>query len=89
MTLTIVHDYKFWRPKTAASVSAVYQILLPESFNFDQPEECHRWIWHFKCFRPASGLRDKSQESQVNSLIYAMGDEAEDILGSLNLTDTQ
>ena len=35
------------------------------------------------------GLCDKSQESQVNTLIYAMGDEADDILGSLDLTDAQ
>lgn len=32
---------------------------------------------------------DKSQKSQVNTLIYAMGDEADGILGSLDLTDEQ
>ena len=77
------------RPKTAASVSAAYRILHPKRFNFDQPKEWPRWIRRFEHFRQALGLRDKSQESQVNTLIYAMGDEADDILGSLDMTDAQ
>ena len=60
-----------------------------ERFNFDQTKEWPRWIQRFERFRQASGLCDKSQESQVNTLIYAMRDEADDILGSLDLTDVQ
>ena len=77
------------RPEEAVTVAAPYQISPPERFNFNQPEERPRWIRRFERFRQASGLCDKSQESQVNTLIYAMGDEADDILGSLELTDEQ
>lgn len=31
----------------------------------------------------------KSKESQVNTLVYTMGDKVDDILGSLGLTDEQ
>lgn len=35
----------------------------------------------------ASGLKEKDGAYQVNSLIYTMGDKADDILSSLQLTD--
>lgn len=35
----------------------------------------------------AAGLDSKNEEYQVNSLVYAMGDKADDILGTLNLSD--
>ena len=41
----------------------------------------------FECFCQASGLDTKGQESQVNMLIYTMGDEADDILSSFGLSD--
>ena len=68
---------------------ASYQIAPPQRFNFSQPEEWPKWIRRFERFRQASGLNTKGQESQVNTLVYAMGDEADDILTSLGLTDEQ
>ena len=41
----------------------------------------------FECFCQASGLDTKGQESQVNMLIYTMGDKADDILSSFGLSD--
>lgn len=70
-------------------MAAVYQISPPMRANFSQPKEWPRWIRCFQQFRQASRLRDNSQESQVNIQIDAMGDEADDILGSLGLTDQQ
>ena len=35
----------------------------------------------------ASGLSAKDDKAQVNTLIYAMGDEADDILRSFNLSE--
>ena len=35
----------------------------------------------------AAGLDSKEEEYQVNSLVYAMGDKADDILGTLGLSD--
>jgi hypothetical protein len=39
----------------------------------------HKWLQRFDRFRSASGLEDKSGVTQVNSLIYSMGPEADDI----------
>ncbi len=40
-----------------------------------------------ECFWKASWLVDKHEEAQVNTLICTMGDEADDILQSLNLNE--
>ena len=66
---------------------ATYQITAPENFNFNHPEEWPRWIRKFERFRLASGLSEKEEASQVNALIYTMGDDADDILGSLGLSE--
>ena len=68
---------------------ATYQIAPPEKFNFSQPEEWPKWSRRFERFRQASGLTAKEETSQINTLIYAMGDEADDILTSLKLTEAQ
>ena len=65
----------------------MYQIAPPEKFNFSQPEEWQKWSRRFERFRQASGLTVKEETSQINTLIYAMGDEADDILTSLSLTN--
>ena len=57
---------------------ATYQITAPENFNFNHLEEWPHWIRKFKHFRLASGL-SKKEVSQVNALIYTMGDDADDI----------
>ena len=46
-----------------------------------------QWIRRFDCFHCVSGLGKKSQESQVHTLIYSMGDEADDILSSFDLSE--
>ena len=43
----------------------------------------------FERFRSASGLAEKDQSIQINSLIYCMGNEADDILDSLTLTNDE
>ena len=68
---------------------ATYQITPPEKFNFKEPDSWPKWIRHFERFSQASGLTEKSSESQVNALIYSMGEEADDILFSFGLTDEQ
>ena len=58
----------------------------PESFNFQTPDEWPRWRKHFEQFRIASGLGAKSQEQQVNTLLYCLGKEADDVLTSTGVT---
>ena len=65
---------------------AVYQWSPPDKFTFRKPEEWVRWIRCFERFRQASGLAVKSEENQVNALVYAMGEEADDILRSFHLS---
>ena len=44
-------------------------------------------MWRFERFRQASGLTEKSEEAQVNTLMYCMGDRADDILRSFKLSE--
>ena len=64
-------------------MAATYQV---EPFDFSNPEEWPRWLRRFERFSQASGLTEKSEEAQVNTLIYCMGDKAEDILHSFKLS---
>ena len=56
---------------------AEIRITPPENFTFSRPEEWIKWIRRFERFRQASGLAKKEQVSQIHTLIYTMGDEAE------------
>ena len=58
----------------------------PEPFNFTHTEEWPRWIRRFERFRQASGLVEKSEENLVNTLIYSMGDNADDIFLAFKLS---
>lgn len=49
-------------------------------------EEWVKWIRRFERFRIASGLASRDDEVQVNTLIYAMGDKADNILHSFTLS---
>ena len=68
---------------------ATYQITAPKHFNFNCPDECPCWMRKFECFRIASGLCEKSEANQVNTLIYTMGESADDILSSMGLSDEE
>ena len=66
---------------------AAFRVSPPEAFDFSKPDSWPRWIRRFEHFRQASGLETKGQESQVNTLIYTMGDKADDILSSFGLSE--
>ena len=81
-------------PQVAAAVQqpvvqqipmASYQIPPPEKFNF-KLEEWSCWIKRFERFRKVTRLDQKDSKSQVNTLIYSMGEEADDIVVSFGLT---
>ena len=74
-------------PVIAAGPCATFNIQPPESFDFSKPQEWDKWIRRFERFRLASNLHASSDENQVNTLIYCMGDEADDIL--LGLKDEE
>ena len=63
-----------------------YHVQPPEPFTFSRPEEWEKWIRRFEQFRQASGLDKKDEAIQISTLVYSMGDEADDILCSCKLT---
>ena len=68
-------------------MAASYQVSQPELFDFTKPEEWPKWLRRFERFRQASGLVEKTEEVQVNTLLYCMGDQADDIFRSFKLSD--
>ena len=60
-----------------------------DKFDFAKPEEWPRWIRRFERFKHASDLSSKSEEVQVSTLVYSLGDKAEDIVQSFKLTDDE
>jgi hypothetical protein len=47
---------------------ASYQVQPPENFKFTQPEEWSKWIKRFERFKIVSGLDEKVDSVQVNTL---------------------
>ena len=64
-----------------------YSMPAPDPFNFSEPEMWIRWIRRFERYREASGLSTQDEGKQIDTLIYMMGDKAEDILQTFNLTE--
>ena len=58
----------------------------PEPFDFKTPDEWEKWRRRFEQFRVASGLSGESGERQVCTLLYCLGEEAENVLSSMNVT---
>ncbi|TWW58965.1 hypothetical protein D4764_06G0004950 [Takifugu flavidus] len=64
-----------------------FSISPPENFDFSDFPSWPNWIRRFERFRVAAGLDQKGEAYQVNSLVYAMGDKADDILCTLGLSE--
>ena len=75
------------RTRESTQMATAVQITPPDPFDFSSPAEWPRWIRRFERFRIATALDKKEEEYQVNSLLYAMGDAADDVLAVLPLTD--
>ena len=54
---------------------------------FMNPVEFDKWLTRrFERFKLASGLNEKSEETQVNTLVYCMGKQADDVFQSFSLS---
>ena len=71
------------------TMAAGIHLQPPESFNFQTPDEWPRWRKHFEQFRIASGLGLKSEDQQINTLLYCLGEESDDVLTSTGVTDEE
>ena len=52
----------------------------PPNFEFNKPDEWSRWKRRFEQYRSASGLTAKDEACQISTLLYCMGEDAEDVL---------
>ena len=68
---------------------AVYNAPLqpPLPFRFDCPDEWPKWRRRFEQFRVASGLSKEDEERQISTLLYCLGEDADDILTSTNISE--
>ena len=69
-------------------MAGTIQLRAPEAFNFKKPDEWLKWHRRFEQYRVASGLsaESKARQVRVSTLLYCMGEEAEDVLTSTNIT---
>ena len=58
----------------------------PAPFPFNSPDEWPKWKKRFEQYRIASGLAKEDDERQVSTLLYCLGEEADDVLTSTNIT---
>ena len=61
------------------------QLKPPEQFDFRRPDGWNRWKRHFEQYRVASGLAESSEERQVCTLLYCLGEDTENVLSSTNI----
>ena len=68
---------------------ASVRLQSPDSFDFQAPDEWTKWKRHFENFRSASGLSAEDEPRQVSTLLYCMGEEADDVLTSTSITEAE
>ena len=59
----------------------------PASFPFSHPDERQHWEQRFQQFKLASGLSAEENSRQVNTLLYCKGNQAEDMLAFMNISE--
>ena len=72
-------------------IQPVNTLPLPSKFegvnNPNQADMWSKWFRHFERYRIASGLQNKSNQEQVGTFLYAMGDCADDIVKTLSINE--
>ena len=58
----------------------------PGQFDFSKPDEWPKWKKRFQQYRSASGLDAESEPRQVDTLLYCLGEEADSVLSSTNIS---
>ena len=74
-------------PKDRRLDKMAARIVPPEPFDFKHPELWVKWTRRFGRFRFATDLHKKSEEIQINSFLYTMGDAADDVLTTFIFED--
>jgi len=66
---------------------AAIQLQTPDCFNFKTPDEWPQWRKQFKQFYIGSGLSSQSDDQLINTLLYCLGEDTEDVLMSTGILD--
>jgi len=59
----------------------------PIAFSFAKSEEWPKWKRHFEQYCEASGLVEKGELRQVSTLLYCLGEEAEEVLDTTCISE--
>jgi len=59
----------------------------PEPFDFKKPDGWANWKRRFEQFLSTSGLDKEDEARQVSTLLYCLGEEAEGVLASTNISE--
>ena len=63
------------------------QLQPPQPFEFKKPDEWEKWKLRFEQFLVASGLEKEDDSRKVSTLLYCLGEEAEGVLSSTNISE--
>lgn len=66
-----------------------FQVKPPEEFDFKEPLLWESWIKRFTLFKNATGLASKPEKQKISMLLYCMGKEADDVLTSIGLCESE
>ena len=59
----------------------------PTSFSSSKSEEWQNWKWQFEQYCQVSGLVDKDEQCQVSTLLFCLGEEAEEVLDTTCISE--
>ena len=76
-----------WWQRCWYAMTTSLQLQPPEAFSFSKPEGWPHWKRRFLQFRSASGLATAPDAQQTSTLLYCLGEEAEDVLKSAGAKD--
>ena len=65
-------------------IHSALQLTTPEPFDFKQPDNWPKWKKTLRAI--PSGLATETEPRQVSTLLYFLGDEADDVLTSTNIS---
>ena len=68
--------------RSGAMACSSVRLQTPELFNFKSLDEWPRWRRHFLQFGDDSSLGEESDQKQISTLLYCMGESAEGVLSS-------
>ena len=66
---------------------ASIQLKPPQPFDFSKPDEWPRWKRRYEQYRHASGLAAEDDMRQVSTLLYCLGQEADDVLSATGISE--